>query len=119
VGGVRVQAPQSVGGQGIDVWRWDVLAPVETPTSPYPKSSAKMTMIFGGTARVLARAVACGKKAILGFPDRRQMVCQCVNEPTYQVNCGVPLNPAVALTESVDAAVSSGEIYRNLAARRD
>jgi hypothetical protein len=40
-----------------------------------------------------------------------QMVFQCVNDPTYRVNCGVPIDPAVALTESVDNAVSYGEKF--------
>jgi hypothetical protein len=46
-----------------------------------------------------------------------QMVYRCVNDPTYRVNCGVPGDPAVALTESVDAGVSYGmkfiEIYQS------
>ena len=45
-----------------------------------------------------------------------QMLYPCVNDPTYKVNCGVPIDPAVALTESVDAGVSYGakfiEIYQ-------
>jgi hypothetical protein len=45
-----------------------------------------------------------------------QMLFPCVNDPTYRVNCGVPIDPAVALTESVDNGVSYGmkfiEIYQ-------
>ena len=40
----------------------------------------------------------------------RQMVVSAQNEPTDGVNCGVPINPAVGLTESVDASVGSGEV---------
>ena len=45
-----------------------------------------------------------------------QMLFPCVNDPTYRVNCGVPIDPAIALRESVDAGVSYGakfiEIYQ-------
>ena len=40
-----------------------------------------------------------------------QMLYQCVGDSTYRVNCGVPIDPAVALRESVDAAISYGEKY--------
>ena len=45
-----------------------------------------------------------------------QMFYPCVNDPAYRANCGVPIDPAIALTESVDAAISYGvkfiEIYQ-------
>src|SRR6266542_3633234 len=40
-----------------------------------------------------------------------QMLYPAVNDPTYRDNCGVPIDPAVALTRSVDAAVSYGEKF--------
>ncbi len=40
-----------------------------------------------------------------------QMVFNCFTDPTSRVSCGVDIPPAVALTESVDAAVSYGEKY--------
>jgi uncharacterized repeat protein (TIGR01451 family) len=40
-----------------------------------------------------------------------QMLYPCVNDPTYRVNCGVPIDPAAALREAVDAAVSYGEKF--------
>ena len=45
-----------------------------------------------------------------------QMVYQCFNDPTYRVNNGVPIDPALALSESVDNATTYGikylEIYQ-------
>jgi hypothetical protein len=45
-----------------------------------------------------------------------QMLYPCVNDPTYKVNCGVPIDPAAALRISVNAAVPYGikfiEIYQ-------
>jgi hypothetical protein len=45
-----------------------------------------------------------------------QMLYPCNNDPTYRVNCGVPIDPAAALRRSVDAGVSYGgkfiEIYQ-------
>ena len=45
-----------------------------------------------------------------------QMLYPCVNDPTYRSNCGVPGDPAIVLTESVDAGVGYGakfiEIYQ-------
>jgi len=44
------------------------------------------------------------------------MLYPCTNDPSYRVNCGVPIDPALALRESVDAGVSYGakfiEIYQ-------
>jgi hypothetical protein len=40
-----------------------------------------------------------------------QMLYPCVNDPTYRVACGVPMDPAAALRESVDNAVSYGEKF--------
>ena len=40
-----------------------------------------------------------------------QMVWSCFNDATYRVNCGVPIDPGVALTDSVQASVSYGEKY--------
>jgi hypothetical protein len=40
-----------------------------------------------------------------------QMVWHCFGDPSYRVNGGVPIDPADALTESVDNAVSYGEKY--------
>jgi Beta-galactosidase len=40
-----------------------------------------------------------------------QMVYQCVNDPTYRVNGGVPIDPATALTLSVNKGVSYGMNY--------
>jgi len=45
-----------------------------------------------------------------------QMVYRCVNDPTYRVNNGIPIDPALALSESVDNATTYGikylEIYQ-------
>jgi hypothetical protein len=45
-----------------------------------------------------------------------QMLYPCVNDPTYRSNCGVPGDPAIVLTEAVDAGVAYGakfiEIYQ-------
>src|SRR4029453_19651698 len=40
-----------------------------------------------------------------------QMFYWCFDDPTYRVNNGVPVDPAVALTRSVDNGVSYGEKY--------
>ena len=40
-----------------------------------------------------------------------QMVFQCLNDPTYRVNNGVPIDPALALTESINIALSYKEKY--------
>lgn len=40
-----------------------------------------------------------------------QMVFQCLNDPTYRVNNGVPIDPALALTLSINNAVSYKEKY--------
>lgn len=40
-----------------------------------------------------------------------QMVYQCLNDPTYRVNGGVPIDPALALTLSINNAVSYSEKY--------
>ncbi|MGH8093367.1 MAG: beta-galactosidase [Chthoniobacterales bacterium] len=40
-----------------------------------------------------------------------QMVFQCLNDPTYRVNNGVPIDPALELTESINNAVSYKEKY--------
>ncbi len=40
-----------------------------------------------------------------------QMVYQCENDPTYRVNGGVPIDPATALTLSVNKGVSYGMNY--------
>jgi Beta-galactosidase len=40
-----------------------------------------------------------------------QMVYNCSRDPSYRVNGGVPIDPADALTESVDNGVSYGEKY--------
>jgi hypothetical protein len=40
-----------------------------------------------------------------------QMVYQCVNDPTYRVNGGVPIDPAAALTLSVNKGASYGMNY--------
>lgn len=45
-----------------------------------------------------------------------QMVYQCINDPTYRVNDGIPIDPAIALTLSVGNALSYNlnyiEIYQ-------
>jgi hypothetical protein len=45
-----------------------------------------------------------------------QMLFPCTNDPTYRVNCGVPIDPADALRKSVNNAVGYGgkfiEIYQ-------
>jgi Beta-galactosidase len=40
-----------------------------------------------------------------------QMVYNCVNDPTYRVNGGIPIAPALALTKSVNKGVSYGMNY--------
>lgn len=40
-----------------------------------------------------------------------QMVYWCVGDSTYRVNGGTPVDPSVALRESVDAGVSYGMKY--------
>ena len=40
-----------------------------------------------------------------------QMLYQCINDPTYKVNNGVPIDPALALTLSVIKAVAYSEKY--------
>jgi hypothetical protein len=40
-----------------------------------------------------------------------QMLFPCNNDPTYRVNCGVPIDPAAALRKSVDNAVSYSEKF--------
>ena len=37
-----------------------------------------------------------------------QMIAQCVNDPNYRVNNGIPIDPAVALRRSIKAGVSYG-----------
>ncbi|PYK08118.1 MAG: hypothetical protein DME65_14710, partial [Verrucomicrobia bacterium] len=45
-----------------------------------------------------------------------QMVYWCYEDPTYRVNHGVPIDPSIALTNSIDKGVAYGmnyvEIYR-------
>jgi len=40
-----------------------------------------------------------------------QMLFPCVNDLTYRVNCGVPIDPAAALRKSVNNGVSYGEKF--------
>ena len=40
-----------------------------------------------------------------------QMVYQCVNDPTYRANDGVPADPAITLQKSVEAAVTYHQKY--------
>lgn len=40
-----------------------------------------------------------------------QMLFQCVNDPTYKVNRGIPIDPALALTLSINNALSYSEKY--------
>ena len=40
-----------------------------------------------------------------------QMAFQCFNDSTYKANCGIPIDPALALTLSVTAALTYGEKY--------
>jgi hypothetical protein len=40
-----------------------------------------------------------------------QMVYQCLNDPTYRVNNGIPIDPSIALTRSVNKGVSYGTNY--------
>ena len=40
-----------------------------------------------------------------------QMVFQCFGDLTYKANCGIPLDPALALTLSVTAAITYGEKF--------
>ena len=40
-----------------------------------------------------------------------QMLFQCVNDPTYKVNRGIPIDPALALTLSINNALTYSEKY--------
>ncbi len=43
-----------------------------------------------------------------------QMIFQCVNDPTYRVNNGIPIAPAIALTRSINKAVAYGVNYMEI-----
>ncbi len=43
-----------------------------------------------------------------------QMIFQCVNDPTYRVNNGIPINPGRALTLSINKAVAYGVNYMEI-----
>ena len=40
-----------------------------------------------------------------------QMVFQCFNDPSFRANCGIPTDPAIALTASITDALTYGEKY--------
>ncbi|MEP6995898.1 MAG: hypothetical protein ABI968_15355, partial [Acidobacteriota bacterium] len=46
-----------------------------------------------------------------------QVLAQCVNDPTYQCNGGVAIDPALALTESVDTGAGYGRTTSRSASR--
>ncbi len=39
------------------------------------------------------------------------MLFQCFNDPNYAVNCGVPIDPALALMAAVDRGILYGMNY--------